>query len=69
MPSPSPDHLSEALARLGGEDRQLLALSLVDRRTDAEIGEAVGLAATEVPWRRAELVNAVAKDVGAQEPE
>ncbi len=42
---------------------------LADGCTDAEIGEAVGLAAGEIPWRRAELVNAVAQDAGALRPE
>lgn len=69
MPNPSPDRLSEALARLGAEDRALLEILLEDGRTEEEIGEAAGLAATEVPWRRAELVNAVAQDAGAEEPE
>jgi O-antigen ligase len=67
--APPPDRMSEALARLGTEDRVLLELLLADGRTDEEIGAEAGLAATEVPWRRAELVNAVAQDAGAEGPE
>ncbi len=69
MPNPSPDRLSEALARLGAEDRVLVELLLADGRTDEQIGAKAGLAAAEVPWRRAELVNAVAQDAGAEGPE
>lgn len=69
MSKPSPDRLSEALARLGGQDRELLSLSLVDGRPDPEIGDILGLDAKEVPWRRAELVNGLARDAGAQKPE
>lgn len=47
----------------------MLEILLEDGRTEEEIGEAAGLAATEVPWRRAELVNAVAQDAGAEGPE
>lgn len=69
VPNPSPDRLSEALTRLGAEDRVLLELLLADGRTDVEIGSETGMAAAEVPWRRAELLNAVAQDAGPEGPE
>ncbi|MDQ4049264.1 MAG: O-antigen ligase family protein [Actinomycetota bacterium] len=69
MADPSVDRLIDALARLRPEDRRVLELSVGEGRSDGEVAAQTGIAADEVMWRRAELVNAVAADAGNEGPQ
>jgi O-antigen ligase len=65
---PAGDRLAAAVGRLDPEERRLLHLSLVEGFSDEEVAGLVGGDAADVMWRRAELVNRLAEDVGVTEP-
>lgn len=63
------DTLVGALTRLSHEDRRVLELSVGESRPDGEVAAVTGIAADEVMWRRAEIVNSVAEAAGEEGPQ
>ena len=68
MAEPSTTALRRALAGLSPLDRKLLEGSLREGLSDRELADRAGGDPDEISWRRVELINQVAGEVGATSP-